>query len=241
MILQGHGQRIGLLSGRTGRAPDPQGARGGAALDQAGQHGLAQACRRDGCRERTRSRWWSSRPPRGRVSVSAAGWRSTSISAARSLRPMLAHHAGKARFQQICLVRRDDQTGALFSRRRDEGEIIAGHAAAPWKRLARCPAIMGRGRMAEQMPALATAPGHAPDHAGRFVLGDDRRAGRRHARARRCSRRCPCRSAPRRRHRRRKAGPRCGTGDRPTGGRNSPARSGRGARPGDRPGARSAR
>ena len=107
------------------------------------------------------------------------GWRSASTRAGQAGKLVLAQDRRQPRLQQIDLVRRDDQAGALLEERGDEGEIGAVHAASLAQRLARWRRDPGQRQNGGADAGIGHGARHAPDHAGGFVLGDDRARRRR--------------------------------------------------------------
>ena len=144
----------------------------------------------------------------------------------RSRKPVALQDRREPGLQQIQLVRADHQPGSRFQQRRRASRMPA--RAGRHARAARSSSSSLRRDLRQRQhrvaqPGLGDGARHAPDHAGRLVLGDGAAAGRddppralqpvaAHAGQHRHQ------HAARRRRRRR-----CAASDRPTGGRNSPA------------------
>ena len=224
-VLQHHGQRIGLLAGRAGGAPDPQGCVCAARRSiRPGRTVLRKA-----------SKGWLSRKNDVSLVVMASTTRSP-ISASLRLRAA-SRRPARRRPASLCSRTMGDSrvssryvlSGVMIrperslSRRRDKGEIGAVHARGSLETARPDAGDPGQRQHGGAEAGIGDGARHAPDHAGGFVLGDDRRAGRGDV-----ARAVAAVAAHAGQHhgaavRRRKAGRRCGTADRRTGGRNSPA------------------
>ena len=96
-------------------------------------------------------------------------------------------------FGEILLLGRQHEAGALAQQLAQIVEILRRHARSPANRRVSRGAISLSGSTDEQSPAMRDLAGHAPDHAGRFVLRHDMAAGRDDGLGAARDRRSPCR------------------------------------------------
>ena len=211
-VEQQHRQRVGLLAAGAGRRPDAS-ARAGPAPDQLGQQVLRRAPGTGGV-SRNHEVSFVVMASTTSVGERASPRRSRATSASTSRSPTVAGERRQPGLDEVLLAGLQVDGAALAHELGDEGEVGRGQGHRghrPPRRPRRDERgsrargrSCGSGRTAVGQPGAGDGAGHAPDHAGRLVLGDDLAAGvpdRRRSRARRPG---PCRSARRASTRRRR-------------------------------------
>ena len=103
MLLEAHGERIGLLPGRGGGAPDADGARGAARRQQRRHDGRAEMLERHLVAEEERSRWSSSPRPPPSSALRSLPRLSAATSSPRVARPALRATGSSRLSTRYCL------------------------------------------------------------------------------------------------------------------------------------------
>ncbi len=175
-LLQDHGERIGLLAGRRGRAPDAEAPLPGARRHQRRNDRVAEMIERDLVAEEERL---VGRHRLDHVDDQRARWRPLSFctSSPSDARPALRASGSQPAFDQILLVGRQHEAGALLQELAEIVVVERRHDLSPLNSRTIFGAICIERQHRRADARIRRGARHAPDDAGRLVLRDHAAAG----------------------------------------------------------------